>query len=71
VELYDIRVNQSQHVLKVVVVDKCIAETVQARKHVSDLAVCFYQLFECTDGIGRDLLTTVSNTLDANACDSP
>jgi hypothetical protein len=71
VELYDIRVNQSQHVLKVVVVDKCIAETVQARKHVPDLAVCFYQLFECTDGIGRDLLTTVSNTLDANACDSP
>lgn len=70
-ELYNIGVNQGQHDLEVVVADKCITETIQARKHVPDLAVCFYQLFECTGGIGRDLLITMSNTLDASACDSP
>lgn len=55
-KFYNIGVDQSQDILKVVVIGKRMIESVKARKHVGDLAVCFYQLFESTNGIDRDLL---------------
>jgi hypothetical protein len=70
-EFYDVGVYQSEYVLKVVVADKCIAETIETRKHIPNLAVCFYQLFESTARIGRDLLITMRHTSCVKACNSP